>query len=411
MFPIIVLFFVFILIAVRRVGRFHFKIWQVMAAGAALVLLSGDIGPTQAIIAVDLDVMLFLFGMFAIGAALEVSGYMAHLQYSFFRKAKSGEQIILFVLLGAAFSSAILMNDTIAIIGTPVVLLLAKKHNMSSKLLLLSLAFGATIGSVMSPIGNPQNLLVAVNEGMNSPFITFLKYLFLPTIINLFVAFLLLKITYRRCFTNIPPVHSREPIKDRHLSFLSKLSLSVLAIMIVLKILIVFLNPAIDFRLTYIALTAALPVIIFSPRRLELLRKIDWSTLVFFAAMFILMKSVWTTGFFQQLITQTGFDLASTSMILGVSVLLSQFISNVPLVALYLPMLTQAGIGTPGLMALAAGSTIAGNMFILGAASNIIIIQNAEKKAGETLTFFEFARIGVPLTFINITVYWIFLAI
>jgi Na+/H+ antiporter NhaD/arsenite permease-like protein len=58
------------------------------------------------------------------------------------------------------------------------------------------------------------------------------------------------------------------------------------------------------------------------------------------------------------------------------------------------------------LMALAAGSTIAGNMFILGAASNIIIIQNAEKKAKETITFWEFARVGVPLTVLNALVYW-----
>jgi Na+/H+ antiporter NhaD/arsenite permease-like protein len=59
-------------------------------------------------------------------------------------------------------------------------------------------------------------------------------------------------------------------------------------------------------------------------------------------------------------------------------------------------------------MALAAGSTIAGNLLILGAASNVIIIQNAEKR-GETLTFFDFARIGVPLTIINAVVYWMFL--
>ena len=71
------------------------------------------------------------------------------------------------------------------------------------------------------------------------------------------------------------------------------------------------------------------------------------------------------------------------NMILLVSVLLSQLISNVPLVALYLPMLLHVGISTNGMMALAAGSTISGNLFIIGAASNIIIIQNAEKKSGE----------------------------
>ena len=409
MSPIIVLIIVFILIAVRRVGRFHFEIWQVMSAGAAAVLLSGDIGPAEALRAVDLDVILFLFGMFVTGSALEISGYLAHLEYSFFKRAKSLDQLVFFVLFGSAVASAALMNDTLAIIGTPVVLLLAKKHKMSPKLLLLTLAFGITTGSVMSPIGNPQNLLVAVNGGVAEPFVTFFKYLFLPTVLSLFSAFFLLKIMYRGHFSKAILAHSQEPIKDHHLSSLSRVSIVLLGILVVIKVLVFYLAPAADFKLTYIALAAMLPPLIFSPRRAELLKKTDWSTLCFFAAMFILMQSVWDTGFFQGLMGRAGVDLASTPAILAVSVALSQFISNVPLAALYLPALAHSGAGTPELMALAAGSTIAGNMFILGAASNVIIIQNAEKKAGVTITFLEFARVGVPLTLINTTVYWIFL--
>jgi Na+/H+ antiporter NhaD/arsenite permease-like protein len=93
-----------------------------------------------------------------------------------------------------------------------------------------------------------------------------------------------------------------------------------------------------------------------------------------------------------------------------ISVILSQFISNVPLVALYTPTLMQLGASTKELMALAAGSTIAGNLTILGAVSNVIIIQNAEKNSGETLTFFEFVKIGLPLTIINAFVYWVYLS-
>jgi Na+/H+ antiporter NhaD/arsenite permease-like protein len=70
-----------------------------------------------------------------------------------------------------------------------------------------------------------------------------------------------------------------------------------------------------------------------------------------------------------------------------------------------------AGVSTKELMALAAGSTVAGNLFILGAASNVIIIQNAEKKFGETITFLDFAKIGIILTTINLLVYWLFLAV
>ena len=127
--------------------------------------------------------------------------------------------------------------------------------------------------------------------------------------------------------------------------------------------------------------------------------------------MFILMESVWNSGIFQSLMNGLNLNLNSVPVIMGVSVVLSQFISNVPLVALYLLVLTNLGVTTQGLMALAAGSTIAGNLSILGAASNVIIIQNAEKKSGVTLTFWEFVRIGVPVTLLNILVYWLFFTI
>ena len=73
--------------------------------------------------------------------------------------------------------SALLMNDTLAIIGTPLVLGLATRCRVLAKMLLLALAFAITTGSVVSPIGNPQNLLVAVNSGMNAPFVTFGTFL------------------------------------------------------------------------------------------------------------------------------------------------------------------------------------------------------------------------------------------
>ncbi|MEW6015125.1 MAG: DUF1646 family protein, partial [Candidatus Zixiibacteriota bacterium] len=121
--------------------------------------------------------------------------------------------------------------------------------------------------------------------------------------------------------------------------------------------------------------------------------------------------AVWESYFFQEWIDRMELDITKLTMILTLSIVLSQMISNVPLVALYMPMLQHAGAAQNELIALAAGSTIAGNMLILGAASNIIIIQNAEKRAGITVTFWEFARVGVPLTVINAVVYWVFLRV
>ena len=408
--PILVLAAVFLLIAFRGVRHFRLPIWQAMLSGALMVLVTGQISPSQALRAVNPDVMLFLFGAFVIGQALEESGYLFHLSYRLFNRAGSADALILLILFGAGTASAFLMNDTLAIIGTPLVLLLAKQHRMSPKVLLLALAFAVTLGSVMSPIGNPQNLLIAIHGRMENPFVEFFRYLALPTLINLFAAYFILRFFHRESFHGESLVHTRAALRDKKLARLARLSLILLALLVAAKIVLVFLATNIEFPLTYIALLSAAPILLFSPKRWHVVRRIDWRTLVFFAAMFVLMESVWATGFFQSLIAQSPWNAASLAAIFIVSVLLSQLISNVPLVALYLPLLMHAGASGKELMALAAGSTLAGNLFILGAASNVIIIQNAEKKSGQTLSFFDFARVGIPLTLVNVLVYWIFLS-
>jgi len=411
MISIVILLIVFILIAVRQFANIRYRIWQVMLAGALAVLVTGQISPLQALKAINPDVMLFLFGMFVVGQALDESGYLSHLSHRFFSRARSLDHLVLLVLLVTGILSAFLMNDTLAIIGTPVMLLLARQTGAPARVLLLSLAFAITIGSVMSPIGNPQNLLIAVNGHLASPFVTFFRYLSLPTLVNLLLAYLLLRLCYKDHFRKKLPFTSPEPIRDRRLAMLSRASLTLLFILVLAKISTVFLHLKIDIRLTYIALASALPIILFSPQRLGIIRRIDWYTLIFFTAMFVLMESVWDAGFLQSVLNATHLTLTATSAILGISVLLSQVISNVPFVALYLPLLLQLGASLKGMMALAAGSTIAGNFSILGAASNVIIIQNAEKNSAETLTFLDFMKVGVPLTVINIAVYWLFLEV
>ena len=408
---IAVLAVVFILIAVRQIGSVKLQIWQIMLGGASVVLLLGQISPEAALKAINIDVLLFLFGMFVIGQALEESGYLSHLSYKMFRRAKTIDALVLFILFGMGIASAFLMNDTLAIIGTPVVLLLARKHRIHPQMLLLALAFAVTIGSAMSPIGNPQNLLIALNGNMENPFVTFFSYLFLPTMINLLLCFVMLKFFYRGHFHDNNLSHSQEPIRNHNLAVLSKFSLFVVLLLVALKIFIALSGSDFDFSLTYIALIAAAPILLFSRERFRIAKGIDWHTLVFFAAMFVLMESMWLSGFFQSIMAGLNIDLASESMVLLASVVISQFISNVPLVALYLPILQYAGATPTALVALAAGSTIAGNLLILGAASNIIIIQNAEKKANETITFLEFAKVGIPLTILNTFVYWIFLVL
>ena len=411
MISIVILLFVFVLIAVRQVGKIRLDIWQIMLGGAAAALVTKQISVSNALRSINIDVILFLFGMFVVGRALEESGYLSHLAYLFFRKAKTLDSLILFILFGAGILSAFLMNDTLAIIGTPVILLLAEKHKISAKVLLLTLAFAITTGSVMSPIGNPQNLLIAIHGNVSNSFVSFFEFLAIPTLINLILAFFIIKIFFKEHFHDEELNHSSEPILDFKLAKISQISLLILILLIIVKIAMVYLGKEEQLKLTYIALISALPIILFSKRRIEILKKIDWHTLIFFAAMFVLMQSVWDSGYFQKLISSTDMNITTVFMILIISVFLSQLISNVPLVALYIPLLLHLGVSTKGMMALAAGSTVAGNLFILGAASNIIIIQNAEKRKGETITFIEFAKVGIPLTILNVTIYYFYLSI
>jgi Na+/H+ antiporter NhaD/arsenite permease-like protein len=397
---------VFALIAIRQVGRYNLKIWQIMLGGAVAVLITGQISLPDALDAINIDVMLFLFGMFIVGEAMVESGYLSTLSHRFFSYTRTPDQMIFFILFGIGFLSALLMNDTLAIIGTPLVLALATKFRISPKLMLLSLAIAITTGSVMSPIGNPQNLLIAVNSGMETPFVTFGLYLLIPSLISLGVAFILLRFYFRTDFST--QVLDHDPILpgDNKMFFPVKCSLAIILILAAANIIVSLYGGKLLVPLSFIALCAAIPVILLGTDRVRLLKNIDWFTLVFFAAMFVLMESVWQTGFFQSFVDQS--MVTSVPMILLTSAIISQFISNVPFVALFQPIIMQTGGTTAQLMALAAGSTIAGNLTILGAASNVIIIQNAEKQ-GETLTFFEFAKVGVPLTVLQLVVYWVWL--
>ncbi len=373
-----------------------------MLGGALAVLLTGQIAPADALRAIDIDVMLFLFGMFVVGETLVQSGFLASIAHRFFARAKNPGQVVLGILFGMGILSALLMNDTTAVIGTPLVLALAAGRHISKKLLLLALAFAITTGSVMSPIGNPQNLLVAINSGMASPFVTFALYLAIPTLACLGIAYAVLRWFYRSEF--LPREFEDEPAQkpDPRLVLLAKVSLAIILLLAAVNILASLLTGSMLVTLPFIALGAALPVLVFSKRRFEILKTIDWCTLVFFAAMFVLMESVWQTGIFQSMIGSG--MLSSIPALLATSVVISQFISNVPFVALFQPLVMEAGSGTAQLMALAAGSTIAGNLTILGAASNVIIIQNAEKQ-GVTLTFMEFLKVGLPLTVLQLIVY------
>jgi Na+/H+ antiporter NhaD/arsenite permease-like protein len=403
---IFILFGVLLTIAVRKIIKIPLPIWAIMTVGALICLLTQQIAPMRALHAIDIDIILYLFGAFIICQAAEASGYLEQVTDGLFYHTKTGTHALLIIVFALGIAAAVLMNDTIAIVGTPIILQLCKVHKNLTKPLLLALAFSITIGSVMTPIGNPQNLLIAIGGDIPDPFYYFIKVLALPTFINLIIAYGYIYVLYGKVLreTIAKPIPSI--ISDQRSVWLVKFSLQVMIFMIIAKITGDQWNFHIHFYM--IALIAALPILFFNKHRWKIVKTIDWGTIVFFISMFILMQSVWDSQFFQNTILQWKMDVTQISVIMSISVLLSQLISNVPMVALYLPLLTQDPQHIQ-LLALAAGSTIAGNLSILGAASNIIILQNAEKRGNAGFGALEFTLVGLPLVVINIVIYLLFL--
>ena len=194
----------------RNVRRTSVPIWLIFLAGAAAMVLSGSIGVTEAYAAVNLQVIVFLFSMFVLVTALDLSGALEAFAGRVLRRAKGPRDVLYLSFFGFAFLSMVLMNDTIALMGTPIMITLARRMKVDAKPLLLTLAFAVTVGSAATPMGNPQNLLIAVSSGLEAPVLQFADYLLVPVLIDLALTALVLRYMFRKQMGSLPVPSSAE---------------------------------------------------------------------------------------------------------------------------------------------------------------------------------------------------------
>ncbi len=414
---------IFVIVYVLIVGRIKFRvpIWAAMSIGAILVVLFQVTDIESALKSIQIDVILFLFGMFSIVSSLDRSGLLKVIATKMLSKAKSPEMLLMVFVVGMGLLSAFLVNDTIALVGIPLVIYVSKHLGTRPVVLLLALAFGITIGSVMTPIGNPQNLLIAVQSGISLPFTNFIKFLAIPTILNLFVTWYVLKIYFKKDLVQMSINYKNNNILESvqiEDPKLAKISLVVLLLTIsgffaseILSFLHIF-----DLRISLVSLIGAMALYAISNRRREILKSVNYPILIFFAAMFVLTSALWSSGtislFLKHLPIPNPENVFQSSTVISVySTTISQVLSNVPFVALYSQVMSAGGFTGSHVvqwMMLACSSTIAGNLTILGAASTIIIIQAAESRGVKAFTFFEFFKIGIVITLVNMAIYYLF---
>jgi Na+/H+ antiporter NhaD/arsenite permease-like protein len=411
---------VYALIIGRR--RFGVPIWAAMLVGAALMIGLQVSTVDEAFQSVNLDVIAFLFGMFSIVSALDRAGVLRRVAIRMLRMAKTPARLLMVFVVGLGVLSAFLVNDTIALLGIPLVVYVARHAGIRPVILLIALAFGVTVGSVMTPIGNPQNLLIAIQSGITMPFTTFLVNLAAPTIASLFVTYYILKIYYRKELKSnyqLSVIELTEKEDSTYDPRLAKLSIGVLAATIagfIISEVLHFLGVA-DFGLSAVAMLGAATLYALSGQRIEIMKSVDYSVLIFFGAMFVVTSALWSSGAISMMFMNfipspdPSDPVQSATVITAASVGISQVLSNVPFVALYNFVMADAGF-TGGhvdqWMMLAAASTIAGNLTVLGAASNIIIIEAAESRGVRAFSFLEFSKVGSIVAAANIAIYYVF---
>lgn len=412
---------VYALIIGRR--RFGVPIWAAMLIGAALMIGLQVIGVQAAFMSVNLDVIAFLFGMFTIVSALDRAGVLQRVAVKMLAVAKTPDRLLMAFVVGMGLLAAFLVNDTIALLGIPLVIYVARHAGIRPAVLLIALAFGITVGSVMTPIGNPQNLLIAIQSGIPMPFTTFLAQLAAPTITSLFVTYAILKVYYRKEIRpdyQLSAIELAEKADSVYNPRLARISITVLIATIagfIVSEVLHFLGTA-YFSLSAVAMLGAAAIYALSSQWKEIVKSVDYSVLIFFAGMFVVTSALWSSGAVSLLFMNyiptpdPGDPVQSAAVISAASIGVSQVLSNVPFVALYNFVMMDSGFTgqhADQWMMLAAASTIAGNLTILGAASNIIIIEAAESRGVRAFSFLEFFKVGSIVTAANLAVYYAFI--
>lgn len=390
---------VYALIVVRKVGRFKVEVWMAMLLGAVGLLGLGAVSLGEAISAINMSVIIFLFGAFLMVEIMIQTGLLQFLAVKFIRIARTPSKLLLVVVIFVGTASAFLVNDAIVLVMTPIVITACTIAKLRKTPYLLAVAFSSNIGSALTPIGNPQNVLIKIESGISTLY--FVGWMAAPVIIGLAVEYLILRAVYRRdlsgAFVGEMP-EARRMLTSRR----GAIAIGAIAAAVVLG----FLTS--DLTSWPIALTAVVggtAALLVSTDRRQAIKGIDWGTLVFFASMFIVMDGVGRSGLLQGLIAPFSSTLfaqgpASVLSIFGLSTVLSQVTSNVPFVAIMLPVFKTAGASSSQWLALAAGSTLAGNLTLLGAAANVIVLEAAESR-GESFSFAEFLKVGLPTALVT----------
>jgi Na+/H+ antiporter NhaD/arsenite permease-like protein len=351
----------------------------------------GVLTPEQAYRAVDYDTLVLLLGMMIISAYLSLAGFFDWAADWILRRAKTAHSLLIYLIFTSGILSALLVNDVVCLMLTPLVVAVMVKGKLPLPPYLLALAMSANLGSVATLVGNPQNMIIGHLSKI--AFLRFSAALVPVAIIGLVIQYVVLRIGFRKILG--------QTVIERPDARLRKLDepLLVLTFTILGAVFIGFVT---GLNLSWTAMAGGAVLMVTARRDTHpVLKLVDWHLLVFFAALFIVVEGLGGTGLPDQIYhrVQAVFGTSARSQACNLawfSEVGSNIFSNVPFV-----LVAGKWIGNfanPELMwkVMALATTFAGNLTIVGSVANIIVVESARGHA--EIGFWDYAKYGVPVT-------------
>ena len=383
---------------------------------------------------IDWETIGLLLGMMVMVGVISHTGVFEWFAVEAYKKSGGSIWSLVVILCSVtAVLSAFLDNVTTILLLTPVTIQLAKVLDLKPIPLLISEVLFSNIGGAATMIGDPPNIMIGsglsesairsteyshlASDGVNfNDFIIEMAPGILMTIVP---AFMFIRWFYAEEFSgkrirDVAELESKYGIKDYKM-------LTTSGIILCLVILGFFLHPITHMPVSWIALGGSVLMLLATNRHEldEPLEEVEWTTLLFFAGLFVLVHSLQYLGvisfigeYVQKAIEafpqgQDGLVrlTAAILIILWVSAIASAFIDNIPYTATMIPIVLQisdgAGVDLPPLIwALAFGACLGGNGTLIGASANVVMAGMSEE-AGYPVSFNEFFRAGFPLMIIT----------
>lgn len=369
--------------------------------GAIAMIGFGVVTTREAIDSIDFSTILLLYSLMVLSSQFRLGGFYTHIALKITRLMDKPRRFLFTLMVASAFLSAILTNDVICLAFTPVLSVSLLNAGYNPVPFLIGLAVSSNIGSAATIIGNPQNMLIGQMGRLD--FGHFLSWCLPPSLLSLAGAFIIIALIYHDKFRTersgelLP--QTMWPEFNRHQS-----TKGIIAAVVLVSLFFTSIP-----REVSAIVIAGILLCSRSMATKMILGLVDWHLLTLFCALFVLMQGIQSVGIFSSLVSimnNMGITVHEPLTLTGISVVLSNLVSNVPATMLLTRFLEQSNHLQWYVLALS--STFAGNLILIGSIANLIIVEQA-KHYGIRIGFMEHARVGIPVTLFSliVTLLWI----